>query len=110
MAGLEAITTERLRGERLESRHNDLPEAIFGDPRVGATMGGVCRALGPACRQAFPPRARRGKVVEALHVQPLHRRGQVEAREPRQVVRRSPAGGDQASRIVSRTVSPIERN
>jgi hypothetical protein len=31
MAGLEAITTERLRGERLESRHNDLLEPIFGD-------------------------------------------------------------------------------
>jgi RimJ/RimL family protein N-acetyltransferase len=41
MAGLEVITTERLRGERLESRHNDLLEPIFGDPRVGATMGGV---------------------------------------------------------------------
>jgi len=31
MAGLEAITKERLRGERLESRHNDLLEPIFGD-------------------------------------------------------------------------------
>jgi hypothetical protein len=31
MAVLEAITTERLRGERLGSRHNDLLEPIFGD-------------------------------------------------------------------------------
>jgi RimJ/RimL family protein N-acetyltransferase len=41
MAGLEAITTERLRGERLGPEHNDVLEPIFADPRVGATMGGV---------------------------------------------------------------------
>jgi len=41
MGGLEAITTERLRGERLGPRHVDVLEPIFGDPRVGATMGGV---------------------------------------------------------------------
>ena len=41
MGGLEAITTERLRGERLGLRHADVLEPIFGDPRVGATMGGV---------------------------------------------------------------------
>ena len=41
MAGLEEITTDRLRGERLGPRHNDALEPIFADPRVGATMGGV---------------------------------------------------------------------
>jgi ribosomal-protein-alanine N-acetyltransferase len=41
MAGLETITTERLRGERLGPRHADVLEPIFGDPRVGETMGGV---------------------------------------------------------------------
>src|SRR4051795_6305860 len=41
MAGLETITTHRLRGERLGPRHNDVLEPIFADPRVGATMGGV---------------------------------------------------------------------
>jgi RimJ/RimL family protein N-acetyltransferase len=41
MEGLETITTERLRGERLGPRHADVLEPIFGDPRVGATMGGV---------------------------------------------------------------------
>jgi RimJ/RimL family protein N-acetyltransferase len=37
----EAIITDRLRGERLGPRHADVLEPIFGDPRVGATMGGV---------------------------------------------------------------------
>jgi ribosomal-protein-alanine N-acetyltransferase len=39
--GLEAITTERLRGERLGPSHVDRLLALFGDPRVGATMGGT---------------------------------------------------------------------
>jgi RimJ/RimL family protein N-acetyltransferase len=41
MEGLETITTQRLRGERLGPRHVDVLAPIFGDPRVGATMGGV---------------------------------------------------------------------
>ena len=41
MAGLEAIATERLRGERLGPRHVDVLLPIFADPRVGETMGGV---------------------------------------------------------------------
>jgi RimJ/RimL family protein N-acetyltransferase len=41
MEGLETITTDRLRGERLGPRHVDALAPIFGDPRVGATMGGV---------------------------------------------------------------------
>jgi RimJ/RimL family protein N-acetyltransferase len=41
MPGLETVTTERLRGERLGPQHVDPLLAIFGDPRVGATMGGV---------------------------------------------------------------------
>jgi RimJ/RimL family protein N-acetyltransferase len=41
MPGLETITTERLRGERLGPQHVGILLAIFGDPRVGATMGGV---------------------------------------------------------------------
>ena len=41
MAGLDAIATERLRGERLGPRHVDVLLPIFADPRVGETMGGV---------------------------------------------------------------------
>jgi ribosomal-protein-alanine N-acetyltransferase len=37
----EIITTPRMRGERLGPQHQAASELIFGDPRVGATMGGV---------------------------------------------------------------------
>jgi RimJ/RimL family protein N-acetyltransferase len=39
------IETPRLRGERIGSHHNADLHALLGDPRVGATMGGV---LSPA--------------------------------------------------------------
>jgi RimJ/RimL family protein N-acetyltransferase len=35
------VTTPRLRGEAAGPRHLDALAPIFGDPRVGATMGGV---------------------------------------------------------------------
>jgi ribosomal-protein-alanine N-acetyltransferase len=35
------IETERLRGERVGPRHIDAFSALLGDPRVGATLGGV---------------------------------------------------------------------
>ena len=41
MGGLEAIATERLRGERLGPAISTSLAPIFADPRVGATMGGV---------------------------------------------------------------------
>jgi RimJ/RimL family protein N-acetyltransferase len=37
----EILTTPRMRGERLGPEHQAEMELIFGDPRVGATMGGV---------------------------------------------------------------------
>ena len=37
----ETVITPRLRGERLGPQHQAAIEQIFGDPRVGATMGGV---------------------------------------------------------------------
>jgi len=37
----ETVTTPRMRGERLAPEHQAATELIFGDPRVGATMGGV---------------------------------------------------------------------
>ncbi len=40
-AALPALTTERLRGERLGPEHLDALAPILGDPRVGATLGGV---------------------------------------------------------------------
>jgi RimJ/RimL family protein N-acetyltransferase len=38
---IETITTPRMRGERLGPQHLELLVPVFGDPRVGATMGGV---------------------------------------------------------------------
>ena len=35
------IETPRLRGERIGPEHQDALAALFGDPRVGATMGGT---------------------------------------------------------------------
>ena len=37
----ERIETERLVGERIAPRHFDALVALLGDPRVGATLGGV---------------------------------------------------------------------
>src|SRR4051812_5397003 len=37
----EALTTSRMRGERLGPQHVDVLAPIFADPRVAATMGGV---------------------------------------------------------------------
>jgi [ribosomal protein S5]-alanine N-acetyltransferase len=36
-----AIETARLRGEPIAEAHNDALAALLGDPRVGATLGGV---------------------------------------------------------------------
>ena len=38
---IETVTTPRLRGEALGTRHLDLLAPVFADPRVGRTMGGV---------------------------------------------------------------------
>ena len=44
MGAPEVLTTDRLRGERLGPRHAGALLTMFGDPRVGATMGGVWTA------------------------------------------------------------------
>jgi len=44
MGAPEVLTTDRLRGERLGPRHAGALLTMFGDPRVGATMGGVWSA------------------------------------------------------------------
>ncbi|MDA0183495.1 GNAT family N-acetyltransferase [Solirubrobacter phytolaccae] len=41
MRAPEVVTTARMRGEAAGARHLDALAPIFGDPRVGATMGGV---------------------------------------------------------------------
>jgi [ribosomal protein S5]-alanine N-acetyltransferase len=38
---IEVVETERLRGERISPAHHEVLCALLGDPRVGATLGGV---------------------------------------------------------------------
>jgi RimJ/RimL family protein N-acetyltransferase len=44
MGAPETLTTPRMRAERLRPHHHALIAPIFGDPRVGAWMGGVWTA------------------------------------------------------------------
>jgi len=39
--GIERLETARMRGEPVGPQHRDELAVLFGDPRVGATMGGV---------------------------------------------------------------------